>query len=178
MAYTIIKAIHIIFIVSYFAGLFYIVRLIIYHTETQSVDEPERSIMQKQYRFMENRLWNIITVPAGIFTLITGIAMLCLNTAYLTQGWMHIKLTFVVLLIIYHFWVMKMLRQIKNNIYRYTSIQLRMLNEVATLLLFIIVFAVVLKTMFIQYWHWVFISFLGVGILIMLVVKMVNKTNK
>lgn len=173
--YPIIKAVHIIFVVSYFAGLFYIVRLFIYHTETQDKPENERSILKKQFCFMEERLWNIITVPAGILVLITGITMLVLNSALLSQPWMHIKLTAVLLLVGYHLWSWRTLKEIQNDHYKMKSVRLRMMNEVATLLLFIIVFAVILKGGIITNWYWILISFVSVGVLIMLIVRLVNR---
>ncbi|MBA5628230.1 CopD family protein [Moheibacter lacus] len=175
--YPIIKAIHIIFVVSYFAGLFYIVRLFIYHTETQNNPESEQSILRNQFRLMERKLWNIITVPAGILVLITGITMLFLNQSLLTQPWMHIKLTAVLLLIGYHLWSWKTLKEIQQDQFKMKSVRLRMMNEVATLLLFIIVFAVILKGLFLTYWYWILISFVGVGVLIMLIVRLVNRKN-
>jgi len=173
--YPIIKAVHIIFVVSYFAGLFYIVRLFIYHTETQDKPEAEQNVLRKQFRFMEERLWNIITVPAGILVLATGITMLILNSALLTQPWMHIKLTAVILLLGYHLWSWRTLKEIQKDQYKMKSVRLRMMNEVATFLLFIIVFAVILKGLFMQYWYWILISFVAVGVLIMLIVRLVNR---
>ena len=96
MDYLIAKCIHIIFVVSYFAGLFYMVRLFIYHTEALEKEEPERSILHKQFSFMEERLWNIITVPALILMVLSGIYMFyAMQWVYFTQGWMHVKLLFV-----------------------------------------------------------------------------------
>lgn len=173
--YPIIKAIHIIFVVSYFAGLFYIVRLFIYHTETQDKTDTEQNILRSQFRLMERRLWNIITVPAGILVLATGITMLSINTSLLGQPWMHIKLTAVLLLIGYHLWSWRTLIEIQKDQYKMKSVKLRMMNEVATLLLFIIVFAVILKGMIITHWYWILISFVAVGVLIMLIVRLVNR---
>lgn len=162
--------------VSYFAGLFYIVRLFIYHTEAlESKDEIKRAILHKQYSFMEERLWNIITVPAFIIMLITGTYLLYLgNWSFLSQGWMHIKLTFIFLLSVYHFWCWKTLKNLHKEITKWTSTRLRMMNEVATLILFVVVFAVVLKELFIANWFWALISFVTMGVLIMLIVKIVN----
>ena len=173
--YPIIKAIHVIFVVSYFAGIFYIIRLFIYHTETQEKPEWEKVTLRKQFALMESRLWNIITVPAGIFVLITGITMLLMNSNLMSQPWMHVKLTAVFLLICYHIWSWKTLKEIQKDIYKMKSVRLRMMNEVATLLLFIIVFAVILKSAFMTYWYWILISFVGVGVLIMLTVRLVNR---
>jgi putative membrane protein len=173
--YPIIKAIHIIFVVSYFAGLFYIVRLFIYHTETQDKPETEQNILRSQFRMMEKRLWNIITVPAGILVLVSGITMLSINSALLSQPWMHIKLTTILLLVGYHLWSYKTIKEIQKDVFKMKSVKLRMMNEVATLLLFIIVFAVILKGGIIAHWYWILISFVAMGVLIMLIVRLVNR---
>lgn len=179
MDYLILKSLHIIFVVSYFAGLFYIVRLFIYHTEALEKPDPERSILHKQYSFMEERLWNIITVPALVIMSLSGIYILyVLDWTFLTQGWMHIKLLFVVFLFAYHFWCWTMLKKLQSGKTSLTSVQLRMMNEVATLILFVVVFAVILKTLFVENWYWTLIWFVAMGVLIMLVVKLVNKGKK
>ena len=72
MDFSYLKALHIIFVVTWFAGLFYIVRLFIYHSEAESKPEPERSILQKQYKLMEKRLWYGITWPSMILTITFG----------------------------------------------------------------------------------------------------------
>ena len=179
MDYLILKSIHIIFVVSYFAGLFYIVRLFIYHTEALEGDEAKRSILHAQYSFMEERLWNIITVPALVIMSISGIYLLyAMNWTFLTQGWMHVKLLFVVILLVYHFWCWKTLKKLHKEKTGMTSVQLRMMNEVATLILFVVVFAVILKSMFIAYWYWALIAFVAIGVLIMAIVKLVNRGKK
>jgi len=143
--YNYILAIHIIFIVCWFAGLFYIVRLFIYHTEAQDKPEPEKSILSKQFEIMERRLWNVIAIPSMVLVVVAGIAMLCLMPVWLKQPWMHIKLTFVALLIVYHFICQNKIRQMRNGVFKWTSTQLRIWNEVATIFLFAIVFLAVLK---------------------------------
>lgn len=164
--------------VSYFAGLFYIVRLFIYHTEALLGKEEERSILHKQFSMMEERLWNIITVPAFIIMILSGIYMLYLTKwQFLEEGWMHVKLSFVLILIAYHLWSWKTLRNLQKGKLGMSSVQLRMMNEVATLILFVVVFAVVLKNMFIANWFWALISFVGMGIFIMMIVKIVNRTK-
>jgi len=127
------------------AGLFYIVRLFIYHTEAQEKPEPDRTILSKQFEIMERKLWYIIAVPSMVLVLAAGITMLCLMPAWLQQPWMHIKLTFVVGLIIYHFICQNKMKQMANGVFTWTSTQLRIWNEVATLFLFAIVFLAVLK---------------------------------
>jgi putative membrane protein len=143
--YKYVLAIHIIFVACWFAGLFYIVRLFIYHTEAQAKPEVERKILSDQFQIMERRLWNVITVPSMLLTIAAGITMLVLFPAWLQQPWMHIKLTFVVGLIIYHFICQNKIKQMRRGIFTWTSTQLRIWNEVATIFLFAIVFLAVLK---------------------------------
>ncbi|MFV0530631.1 MAG: CopD family protein [Flavobacteriales bacterium] len=177
--YNIIKAIHIIFMVSYFAGIFYMVRLFIYHTDTQTEDEPKKTILQQQFIKMEGLLWNIITVPAFVLMVLTGLLLLITNWETIFKGaaWMHIKLTFLITLFVYQFLCWKIIRQLKNNIFNYTSLQLRLWNEVATVILFAVVFAVVLKHQFINNWYWALGGLLFFAVLIMLIVRLVKKVR-
>ncbi|HEY0668278.1 MAG TPA: protoporphyrinogen oxidase HemJ [Sphingobacteriaceae bacterium] len=145
MAYNYIKAIHIIFMVSWMAGLFYIVRLFIYHTEANDRPENERLILQRQFQIMESKLWNIITTPAMILTLLAGLIMLYLNPALFSMGWMQIKLLFVIGLLAYHFKCQTIIKQLKQEKYYWSSTRLRIWNEVATIFLVAIVFLVILK---------------------------------
>ena len=174
--YLIAKCIHIIFVVSYFAGLFYMVRLFIYHTEALEKEEPERSILHKQFSFMEERLWNIITVPALILMVLSGIYMFyAMQWVYFTQGWVHVKLLFIAFLLWYHYYSWRIMKRLQAGQTTLTSVQLRMLNEVATIILFVVVFAVVLRGYFVAYWYASLLAFVAMGVLIMLVVKLVNK---
>jgi len=134
------------------AGLFYMVRLFIYHTEAQDKPEPARTILSEQFEVMEKKLWWIITTPSMYLVLAAGIIMLCLVPGWLQMGWMHIKLTFVIGLIVYHFICQHKMNQMRKGIYKWTSTQLRLWNELATLLLFAIVFLVVLKNSL----NWIF----------------------
>ncbi|HEY8782105.1 MAG TPA: CopD family protein [Mucilaginibacter sp.] len=143
--YQYILAIHIIFIVSWFAGLFYMVRLFIYHTEAQDKPEPDRKILSDQFEIMERKLWYIITVPSMWLVLAAGITMLILVPGWLQQPWMMIKLTFVAGLVVYHFICQNKMKQMVKGVFTWTSIQLRIWNEVATIFLFAIVFLAVLK---------------------------------
>lgn len=145
MLYQYVLAIHIIFVVCWFAGLFYIVRLFIYHTEAQERHDPERTILSKQFEIMERRLWNVITVPSMVLTVLAGATMLYLVPSWLHQPWMHIKLTFVVLLLVYHFMCQAKIKQMRYGLFVWSSTRLRIWNEVATILLFAIVFLAVLK---------------------------------
>ncbi len=143
--YLYLKAIHIIFVVSWMAGLFYVVRLFIYHTEAKERPEAEQKILFPQFEMMQRKLFNIITTPAMILTLLAGIAMVYIQSDWLKQSWLHVKLGFVLGLIVYHFICQNMMQQMRKGIFKFTSTQLRIWNEVATILLFAIVFLVVLK---------------------------------
>jgi len=127
------------------AGLFYIVRLFIYHTEAREKPEPDRKILSDQFEIMERKLWYIISVPSMILTLAAGITMVVLVPAWLQQPWLQIKLAFVAGLMIYHFICQHKMNQMRRGIYTWTSTQLRIWNEVATIFLFAIVFLAVLK---------------------------------
>jgi putative membrane protein len=143
--YQYILAVHIIFVVCWMAGLFYIVRLFIYHTEAQEKPEPDRQILSAQFEIMERKLWYIIATPSMILVLAAGITMLTLEPGWLKQPWLHIKLAFVAGLLVYHFICQNKMKQMAKGIYTWTSTQLRIWNEVATIFLFAIVFLAVLK---------------------------------
>ena len=143
--YNYIIALHIIFVVNWFAGLFYMPRLFIYATEANEKPEPEKSILINQFKIMQRKLWYIITWPACVITMILGITLL-VKSGFLSQGWMHIKLTFVFLLLCYHFSLHYIFKQQQATKFSFTSTQLRIWNEVATILLFAIVFLAVVKT--------------------------------
>lgn len=143
--FSYILALHIIFIVTWFAGIFYMVRLFIYNREAQDMEEPQRSILQKQYNLMIRRLWLIITWPSAILTLILGPWMFIMYVQGSVPQWLVVKLLFVAGLYFYHFSLHKIYLQQKRGIFKYSSQQLRIWNEVATLFLFAIVFLAVLK---------------------------------
>jgi putative membrane protein len=144
--YRYILAVHIIFMVSWMAGLFYSVRLFIYHTEANDRPEVERLILQREFEKIERRLWNIITTPAMVLTVLAGISMILLNPDLMSQSWLHVKLSFVFLLLIYHFICQRIMNQLSNGVFKLNSFKLRLWNEVATILLVAIVFTVILKS--------------------------------
>lgn len=144
--YLYLKSIHIIFVVSWMAGLFYIVRLFIYHVEANDRPEQERLLLHKQFDVMQSKLWNIITTPAMILSVLAGVGMFYVNPYLLQTDWMLVKLGFVGGLLVYHFICQRIIRQLKTGVCKWTSTQLRLWNEVATILLVAIVFTVVLKT--------------------------------
>jgi protoporphyrinogen IX oxidase len=152
MTFLYLKAVHIIFIVTWFAGLFYMPRLLIYLTEAHQRPEPESSILIRQFRLMASRLWYGITWPSAIITLAMGISLLVNQPQWLQQGFMHIKLTLVALLYFYHFSLQYIFKQLNSNVVKYSSQQLRLWNEVSTLFLISIVFIIVLKNTLSMVW--------------------------
>lgn len=145
MEFLYIKALHIIFIVTWFAGLFYIVRIFIYLTEAADRPENERDVLIPEYRRNMRRLWFGITWPSAILTLIFGTWTLVLVPQYLQLSFMHVKLFLVLLLYIYQFYCHSLYKKLMNGHYPLTSQQLRYFNEVATIFLVGIVFVIVLK---------------------------------
>ncbi|WP_404790280.1 protoporphyrinogen oxidase HemJ [Altericista sp. CCNU0014] len=148
MAYFWFKAFHIIGVVVWFAGLFYLVRLFIYHVEANDEPEPAQSILKKQYGLMEKRLLNIITTPGMLVTVVCAIGLLVVQPDWLKQGWLHAKLTFVVLLLGYHYYCTRLMKQLAAGTCRWSGQQLRALNEAPTVLLVVIVLLVVFKSSF------------------------------
>jgi len=140
--YFYIKALHIIFIVTWFSGLFYIVRLFVYSAEADLKTEPERTILLNQFGIMQSRLWYGITWPSAIITLLLGARLLMI---YPMSDWLWVKLAFVFLLYLYFFSLQRIFNQQAAGVFRYTGQQLRAWNEVPTIILFAVVFLVVLK---------------------------------
>jgi protoporphyrinogen IX oxidase len=148
MDYNILKSLHIIFVITWFAGLFYIVRLFVYHVEALEKPEPEKTILSSQYKIMENRLWYIITVPSALLTFIIAFWLLLFTETgkiWLQMPWMHIKLFFVFLLYVYMFICHIYYKQLQNDTCKKTSMFFRLWNEVATIILLSVVFLVVMK---------------------------------
>lgn len=172
MTYLYLKSLHIIFVVTWFAGLFYMVRLFIYTTEANQKEEPEKSILHKQLLLMQNRLWFIIAWPSAILTLIFG-TWLAIESGFWTMPWFHLKLLFVIGLLLYHIICHKIFVQLANGVFKYSSTKLRIWNEVATLFLFAIVFIVVLKNTL--SWIWGILGLVLIGVLLMLGIKIYKK---
>jgi len=148
--YPYLKALHIIFIVTWFAGLFYMPRLFIYATEANDKPLHEKEILQKQFAVMMKRLWYGITWPSAILTLVSGPTVMITGdwskTVLQPEGrWLLIKLVFVVFLYAYHWSLHRIFKQEMKGMFRYTSQQLRLWNEVATVFLIAIVMLAVVK---------------------------------
>jgi len=164
------KALHIIFVVTWFAGLFYFVRLLVYHAEANQKLEPERTILINHFKGAERRLWYGITWPSAILTWLFG--LLLATDVYGTDfpQWLWIKISFVIGLTIYHYWCGKILKQFAGDKIKWTGTQLRIFNEVASLFLVAIVFIVILKSQL----EWIkgLVGFILFGLLLMLSIRL------
>jgi len=146
--YNYLKSLHLIFVITWFAGLFYIVRLFVYQIEASQKHSPEKEILQKQYKIMTYRLWYIITWPSAFLASFFAFWMLFftdLGTAWLQMPWMHVKLGFVFLLYLYHLKCQQIFTQLQRDEVKFSSNFMRLWNEGATIILFAVVFLVVLK---------------------------------
>ncbi|GAB4326710.1 MAG: CopD family protein [Flammeovirgaceae bacterium] len=174
-----IKSLHIIFVVSWFAALFYMPRLFVYFAEAKEKPENERLILQKQLLLMQRRLWKIIMQPAMVITIITGFYLTYLY-GFFTQSWLHLKLFLVFLLLTYHIVCGRIIayneKGIHSNSIPYTAFKMRIWNEVATLLLFGIVFLVVFKDGMSILWGMG--GILALGVVLMILIKLYKKLRE
>lgn len=172
--YFYIKALHIIFIVTWFSGLFYIVRLFVYSAEANDKTEPEKSILLKQFSIMQKRLWYGITWPSAILTLIFGTWIGILYGSLPT--WLLVKLFFVLFLFIYHLSLHSIFVQQQKQNFQWSSQKLRVWNEVATIFLIAIVMLAVVKQLLSVVWGIaVLIAF---AIALMIAIKIYKKYRK
>ncbi|WP_273273115.1 CopD family protein [Maribacter polysiphoniae] len=174
--YNYIKALHLIFVVTWFAGLFYIPRLFIYHIEASKKPSPDKEILTDQLKLMTKRLWKIITWPSAILCTLFAVWLLVLQPIWLQQPWMLVKLLFVVLLILYHLKCHQIYKQLQQDEVKYTSRFMRIWNEGATLILFAVVFLVILKNAF----NWIFgvVGIMVLGILLMLGIRLYRRIQQ
>ncbi len=174
--YNYIKSLHLIFVVTWFAGLFYMPRLFIYHIEATTKASPDREILTQQFKIMCMRLWNIITWPSAVLASIFAIWLLVLVPGWMSQGWMHVKLAFVVLLFAYHIKTHLIYKEFQNDVIKWTSNGMRIFNEGATLILFAVVFLVITKSTT----NWIFGTFglVGLAVLLMLGIKLYKRIRE
>lgn len=138
--YSLLKVVHIVGWVSWFAGFFYLGRMFVYHREAQDEPDGERQILLCQFNLMMNRVYKIILNPAMMITWTAGIALLVFmimqSGEYMrVNTWMHGKLFLLVLLLAYHIWCKKMIKRLENGEQPYNSFAFRLLNEFPTLFL-------------------------------------------
>jgi protoporphyrinogen IX oxidase len=174
MMYNYIKALHIIFIVTWFSGMFYIVRLFIYNTEAGNKPAPEGEILRNQFKIMIARLWWGITWPSAILTIVFGLWMWYLLGS--TPVWLLVKLHFVAALFLYHLSLHYLYRQQMNGIFKYSSHKLRVWNEVATIFLVVIVMLAVVK----ESMSWVrgVVGLVLLGIILMMAIRFYKKVRR
>jgi len=174
--YNYIKSLHLIFVITWFAGLFYIVRLFVYQIEANEKPSPEKEILLKQYKIMTYRLWFIITWPSAVLATIFALWLLHLMPEWLQMPWMQVKLGFVVLLFVYHFKCHQIYKQLQNDEFKYSSNFMRLWNEGATIILFAVVFLVILKNAF----NWIYgvIGIVLFSVLIMLGFKFYKRIRE
>ena len=174
--YNYIKALHLIFIITWFAGLFYIPRLFIYHIEALQKPSPEKEILSNQLKIMSRRLWYIITWPSAVLSTIFALWLLFIIPSWIQQPWMQVKLVFVVLLFAYHFKTHMMFKELQRDEARYSSNFMRIWNEGATLVLFAVIFLVVLKNAF----NWIYgvIGILVLTVLLMLGIRLYKRIRE
>jgi len=171
-----LKAVHIIFVVTWFAGLFYMPRLFVYIVEAHAKSEPEKSIILKQLKMMASRLWFGITWPSAVITFGMGASLLIESPGWLQHGFMHIKLSLVFLLYLYHFSLHYIFINLKNDVVKFTSNQMRIWNEVATLFLISIVFIIVVKNALSVVWG--LMGLILIALAIMLGIRLYKKLRK
>ncbi|WP_416448496.1 CopD family protein [Leeuwenhoekiella sp. A2] len=171
--YLYFKSLHLIFIVTWFAGLFYMPRLFIYQIEASEKPEPESGILGKQLALMAKRLWFIITWPSMVLATLFALIMLYLNPYLVQMPWMQIKLGFVVLLFAYHFKNHQIFKQLQRGEVNYTSKFMRIWNEGATLILFAVIFLAITKSA--VNWLYGLFGLLGLAILLMLGIRLYKR---
>jgi len=179
MTFLYLKALHIIFIVTWFAGLFYIPRLFIYHVEADQKPEPERTILINQFKLMSKRLWYIITWPSAIITLaVGGFLIFVPPVSYfkVMPDWLWIKIILGAGLLGYHHFLHFTYKQLQKDVIKYSSRSLRIINEVSTLFLFAMIFVVVLRDALNTIWGMVGLVVLAV--LLMAGIKLYEKRRK
>jgi putative membrane protein len=139
-------SLHIIFVITWFAGLFYIVRLFVYHSEADIKPEPERSILINHFKGAERRLWYGITWPSAILAWVFGISVLINKFGNDIPNWLLLKLCFVAGLTFYHLMCGWLFNMYKKDKIVFSGMKMRLWNEVATVFLIAIIFIVILKS--------------------------------
>ncbi len=174
--YGYIKALHLIFVVTWFAALFYIPRLFVYQIEAFHKPSPDKEILGTQLKLMAKRLWFIIGWPSAVLATLFAVLLLVANSSLLQLGWMHVKLAFVFLLILYHLKTHQMYKQLQRDDVRYSSNFMRLWNEGATFILFAVIFLVILKNSI----NWIFgvIGIFVLGILLMIGFKVYKRIRE
>ncbi|MEM6531310.1 MAG: CopD family protein [Myxococcota bacterium] len=181
MSYLTVKALHLVGVVAWFAGLFYMPRPLIYHVEAGERPEPEKTIIQEHMRMQARRLWFGITWPAMLFTLVFGLWTVTLYNQW-SRPWVHVKLTLVALLVVYHLVTGWLHKRVMAGTNTWSSTHLRLWNEIATVHLILTVMVASLKEFA---FHWTVpvgiigtIGGLTAGVMIYKRIRMRNEAAK
>jgi protoporphyrinogen IX oxidase len=171
--YSVSKALHLVGAISWMAGLFYLVRIMVYHAEAAAKPDAERRVLEPQFSLMEWKAYRIILQPAVIITWSFGCVMLSVQPAWLHDGWLHGKLFFLLLLTGYTHYCKSHIKALENGSSTFTHLHYRVLNEIPTILMVGILFLAVFKQR-INWWY------LGAGILLFtaLILSAVKKVNR
>ena len=145
MAYLWFKSFHIIGFVAWFAGLFYIPRLFIYHIEVEERQEPVKTALKEEYSRIEKLLYKLIMMPAMIFTIVMAIGIISTEPEVIKETWLHVKLFFVVLLVGFHFYCGRLIHQLEAGTCPVSGLQMRRINEIPTILLGLVVLLAIFK---------------------------------
>jgi putative membrane protein len=174
--YLFFKALHIVGFVSWFAGLFYLVRIFVYHAETKEKPVEHRAFMQAEFSLMQGRAYSIIATPAMVITWVCGLVMIYSSPALLDQNWLRVKLVLLLILTGYHFYCRGIMKNQATGTDKMTSFQFRLLNEFPTLFLVAIVLLAVVRDLL--NFSYLFLGILLFGFLLFLAAKAYKKRRK
>lgn len=177
MLFSLAKAIHIVGFISWFTGLFAIVRLYVYHAESSEKPPEQCRVLREQNELMQARMWKIITTPAMVVTIVAG--MWTAHEAYgLPQmpPWLHLKIGLIVGLLIYHHMCGRIRKQQAAGTSTWTGHQLRVFNEGATMFMAAIVFLAVFKTTMSALWGAV--GLLALGVTMMMGIRLYRRVRE
>lgn len=171
-----IKALHVIFVVTWFAGLFYIVRLFVYQAEAKNRPESEQAVLIPQFKLMAKRLWYGIAWPSMILATTFGVWMLIVTPGMIHVDYMQIKFGFVGGLIIYHLLCHSFFKKLQADTDTRTGNFYRIWNELATLFLVAIMFIIIMKSAL--NWIYATLGFVLFAILLMLAIKVYKRIRE
>ena len=178
MLYLLFKSLHIIAIISWFVGLFYLVRLFVYHTEAYDKEEPARTVLCDQFHVMESRLYRIICNPGMMLSWTFGLGMIYLRgwEWFGANPWLHVKIVLVILLTIFHVYNKKIIALLKERKFVMSSFKFRLYNEIPTLFMLSVVLLAVFKNA-INYGYTIG-GIIAFGAVLFILAKMYKKIRK
>jgi protoporphyrinogen IX oxidase len=176
MLHIYLKALHIIGFVSWFAGLFYLVRIFVYHAEAKQKPLELQAVFESEFIKMSARAYKIICNPAMMITWTFGIAMLVNTPSFLEQSWLQVKLVLLVILTAYHIACGLNIKRLERGEAPFTSFQYRLLNEFPTLFLISIVLLATVKDLI--NFLYLFVGILAFGFLLFKAAKAYRKSRE